>query len=110
VFSPEASSIRENKFWIAGFWSAFHVIVLKLAPDPISPWLLYAAVYGEAGFPTELEYIHAIDPASATILEPWYSFQATDTLYDSMTGSVRQLLMTYLDIHEVGYIFVIHSR
>jgi len=110
MFLPVASSVRENTFWVAGFWSAFHLVALKLAPDPISPWLLYAAVYGEAGFPTELEYIHAIDPASATILEPWYSFQATDTLSDGMTGAVQQLLMIYLDIHEVGYIFIIHLR
>lgn len=101
LFFPVASSYRENAFWVAGFWSAIHVIALRLTPDPITPWLLYAAVYGRDGFPTDLQYIRALDPVSAATLEPWYAFQFTDTLRDGVLGPVQQLLMTYLDIHEV---------
>jgi hypothetical protein len=101
LFVPMVSARRDQYFWIAGFWCALHLIKLRLAPDPITPWLLYAAVYGKEGLPVDVEYIHALDPASATILRPWFSFSATDILDDSLTGPIQQILITYLDIHEV---------
>jgi hypothetical protein len=97
-----ASSRREDKFWVAGFWSAVHLVTLLLTPDPISPWLLYAAVYGESGLPTDLESIRALDPHSATTLEPWFALRATDIIGDGVGGPVQQLLMLHLDIHEVS--------
>jgi hypothetical protein len=100
-FFPVASAHRENAFWVAGFWSAIHLIKLSLMPDPISPWLLYAAACGKDGFPTELEYIRALDPRSAAVLEPWYTFHASDILHGDMTGSIQQLLIVYLDLHDV---------
>jgi hypothetical protein len=104
-FLPVISLHRENSFWVAGFWSAIHLVTLLLAPDPISPWLLYAAAYGKEGFPTDLNYIRALDPTSAQILDPWFAFGAADTLSDDVLGPIQQLLMTYLDVHEVSLRF-----
>jgi hypothetical protein len=104
AFLPVPSSYRENHFWRAGFWSAFHLITLLLTPDPISPWLLYAAVYGKEGLPKDLDYIRALDPTSANILEPWFAFKATEILHDGVLGPIQQLLMQYLDVHEVCYL------
>jgi len=101
IFFPVMSSCRTNAFWIAGVWSAIHMMMLHLAPDPISPWLLYAAACGRDGFPTDIGYIRALDPFSATVLEPWFSFNATDTLGDDMTGPIQQLLIAYLELPEV---------
>jgi len=92
---------RDTAAWIAGFWSAVHLITLKLTPDPISPWLLYAAVYGKGGLPNDLNYIRALDPTAAKILEPWFSSQPTDIISDDLLDPIRQLLITYLEIHEV---------
>jgi hypothetical protein len=100
-FIPMVSILRKQQFWMAGFWSAMHLILLGLAPDPISPWLLYAAVYGKDGLPIDLDYIRALDPTSASILQPWFLFSAADTLDGGIIGLVQQLLITYLDIHEV---------
>jgi hypothetical protein len=94
---------REASFWVAGFWSAIHLIALQLTPDPISPWLLYAALYGKNGFPKDLNYIRALDPASAEILEPWFSFRTTDVIGPGFTGPIQQLLITYLQIHEASH-------
>jgi hypothetical protein len=102
LFFPVATTIREDMFWIAGFWSAMHLVTLLLTPDPISPWLLYAAVYGESGIPTDIEYIRALDPHSATTLEPWFAFQATDSISDDAGEPIQQLLMHHLGIHEVS--------
>jgi hypothetical protein len=101
-FLSVTSSYRENSFWVAGFWSAVHLVTLLLTPDPISPWVLYAAAYGKGGLPKELKYIRTLDPTSAQILEPWFTFGATDTLSDGVFGPIQQLLMTYLDVHEVS--------
>ena len=94
---------RHTLSWIAGFWSAIHLIALGISPDPISPWLLYAAVYGKNDFPKDLHYIRALDPAAADILEPWFAFSPTDVIGDSLLGSIPQLLVTYLELHEVGH-------
>jgi hypothetical protein len=100
-FLSVLSNHRVTRFWIAGFWSAVHLITLLLTPDPISPWLFYAAVYGKEGIPTDLAYIRALDPASAKILGPWFTFAATDCLDGDLLGPIHQLLVTYLEIHEV---------
>jgi hypothetical protein len=102
-FLPVPSSSRATHFWVAGFWSAIHLVTLLLIPDPISPWLFYSAVYGKEGIPKDLEYIRALDPASATILDPWFTFTATDCLDNNPTGPIQQLLIAYLDIYEVCY-------
>ena len=98
-------SIREQSFWVAGFWSAMHLVTLLLAPDPISPWLLYTAVLGKEGLPKDIRYIRAIDPVSARTLAPWFSFGPADTLTDGVLGPIQQLLVMYLDIHEVSLTF-----
>ena len=105
-FMPVTSTSREKLFWIAGFWSAFHLISLKLAPDPITPWILYAAVYGQDDFAVDLNYIHALDPVSARILEPWFAFRADDVLPDGVGGDLAQLLMVYLGVHEASIVIV----
>jgi hypothetical protein len=74
-----------------------------LTPDPISPWLLYAAVYGQDGLPRDLNYIRALDPVAAEILEPWFRFHPTNVIDDGFLGPIQQLLITYLEIHEVSY-------
>src|ERR1700751_646484 len=56
-FLSVTSTYRQNLFWVAGFWSAFHLVTLKLMPDPITPWLFYAAIYGKDDFPTDIDYI-----------------------------------------------------
>lgn len=93
---------RQTMFWVAGFWSAIHLIMLSFTPDPISPWLLYAAVYGKRGFPKRLEQIRELDPISADLLEPWFAFGATDTL-GPLLDPVPQLLVNYLGIEEVSH-------
>jgi hypothetical protein len=103
-FQRVTSSERQDMHWVVGFWSAFHWISLKLTPDPITPWLLFAVVYGEAGLPTDINYIRSLDPISAAILEPWFGFHAQDILPDGLDGSLQQILMTYLEIHEVSSI------
>ena len=100
-FMPITSPQRETLFYVAGFWSAFHLISLKLTPDPITPWIFYAAALGKKQFPTDIDYIRALDPASATVLDPWYSFHAGDILQDGLHGEIQQLLINYLDIAEV---------
>jgi hypothetical protein len=102
-FQRVTSSERQNLHWVAGFWSAFHLIALKLTPDPITPWLFYAVVYGESGFPTDIDYIRALDPTSAAILEPWFAFHEGHILPDGVDGEVQQILMVYLEIHEVFF-------
>jgi hypothetical protein len=76
------------------------MIHLGLAPDPITPWLLYAAVCGR--LPEKLTYIRALDPSSAAILEPWYNFSASDILGNEPQCQIRQLLVIYLDINDVS--------
>jgi hypothetical protein len=108
-YQDATTSERKNEHWGAGFWSAIHLISLKLTPDPITPWLFYAAVYGESEFPTEQDYIRGMDPYSATILEPWYAFHAGDVLPNGVNGPVQQLLMTYLGVYEVCLNFSLTS-
>jgi hypothetical protein len=100
VLFPLSESPRKRNFWVGGTWSALHMIHLGLAPDPITPWLLYAAVCGR--LPEKLTYIRALDPSSAAILEPWYNFSASDILGNEPQCQIRQLLVIYLDINDVS--------
>jgi hypothetical protein len=43
---PFPSSPRQGGFWTAGFWCAYYMVTLCLTPDPISPWLFFAVIYG----------------------------------------------------------------
>ena len=97
------SSPRREDFWTAGFWCALHMVSLCLTPDPVSPWLFFAVIYGRNGLPSDLDYIRALDPTSANKLEPWFKFRPTDTLHSTdHMNPVRQLLVSYLDIHDVS--------
>jgi hypothetical protein len=78
------------------------MIHLRLAPDPITPWWVYAAVKGEDSLPKDLAYIRALDPASAAILEPWFTFASSDILGSDVQSPVRQLLIVYLDLNDVS--------
>jgi hypothetical protein len=101
VLFPLNSSPRKKHFWVAGTWSALHMLHLGLAPDPITPWWFYAAVYGENGLPENLAYIRALDPTSATVLEPWFTFTHSDILGNDAGSPIRQLLIVYLELNDV---------
>jgi hypothetical protein len=77
------------------------MLVLGLTPDPLTPWWIYAVVGGKEGLPLERDYIHAIDPASAQTLAPWFKFHASDILDDKFNNPVRQLLIYYLNLDDV---------
>jgi hypothetical protein len=78
------------------------MIHLGLAPDPVSPWWIYAAIFGQHGLPNDLESIAVLDPASAVTLEPWFNFSASDVL-GSTSSPVGQLLVTYLEFGSVSF-------
>jgi hypothetical protein len=103
LFYPLDFSTREADYWVAGYWSALHILILGVLPDPITPWLFYASVYEKAGLPLNIDYIHALDPTLANELEPWFNFRAGDILqaHDHM-NPVRQLLINRLEIHDVS--------
>jgi hypothetical protein len=104
VLSPLITPARLRDFWVAGVWCAIHIIHLGLAPDPVSPWWLFAIVYGQDGLPSDLTGIQALDPNSANILEPWFKFTESDTLDTRNKGLIRQLLVTYLDLSDVRFV------
>jgi len=80
------------------------MVHLGLAPDPITPWWIYVAVNGEGGLPDDLGYIRALDPTSAAVLEPWFSFSPSDILGNDVRCPIRQLLIIYLDLNDVSRI------
>jgi hypothetical protein len=104
-YHPEFYTVHSNHrqllFWVAGFWSGIHLVLLNQTPDPISPWLLLAAIYGKPGLPLDLDHIRTLDPSSATLLEPWFGFSERDTIGHDVQAAIPQLLMMYLDIREV---------
>jgi hypothetical protein len=101
---------RDELCWAAGFWSALHMVFFGLTPDPISPWIFYAIIYGKSGLPTTVGSIRALDPVSADILQAWFDFSATDTFgANDIYHPVHGLLITYLDISDVRKHFI-HSR
>jgi hypothetical protein len=107
-----SASPRQSTLWAAGFWCALHMIALGLIPDPITPWLFYAVVFGKEGLPKDLDYIRTLDPASAQLLEPWFQFHPDDVLSPAdFSNPVCQLLVQYLNIHDVGWSldYEIHS-
>jgi hypothetical protein len=105
ILFPLSTSPRQRDFWVAGTWCALHWIHLGLAPDPISPWWLCAIIHGRDGLPNDLATIRVLDPPSATILEPWFQFTASNILGTDIQNPVRQLLITYLELNDVCYSF-----
>jgi hypothetical protein len=103
LFSAFITPIQLREFWVAGVWCGIHIIHLGLAPDPITPWWLLAVVYGQEGLPTNLSAIEALDPVSAKTLAPWFQFGESDILASENGRLVQQLLITYLEMHDVCF-------
>jgi hypothetical protein len=102
ILFPLSSSPRKRDFWVAGTWCALHMIHLRLVPDPITPWWLYAAIYGQDGLPSDLASIRALDPTSSALLEPWFDFTSSQVVGSDPTSPIRQLLTVYLGINDVS--------
>ena len=78
------------------------MVILGLGPEPITPWWILAAIYGQKSLDLELEYIHALDPVSAQPLSPWFNFSAADTLQTiAINDPVHHLLIQYLEMTDV---------
>jgi hypothetical protein len=105
IFYSILPTPREKEFWVTGTWCALHLLHLGLMPDPITPWLIYAAVGGKDRFRFDLDYIRALDPTSAKILKPWFEFDETGVLGENdPLNPIRQLLITYLNISDVSLV------
>jgi hypothetical protein len=102
LLMPVSSSSRKGKFWVAGFWTAVHILNLGVTPFPITPWWFYAIAGGKDNLPVDLDYIRVLDAESAADLEPWFKFTAEDILRpNDHTSPVGQLLINHLNFHDV---------
>lgn len=93
---------RVAQLWAYGALMAIHLVVASLGPDPVSPWILYACIFGTFDH-IDPELIHYLDPTAAEVLRPWFAFTSSDTFAAlDYFHPVRQLLVTYLDISDVS--------
>jgi hypothetical protein len=96
---------RIVQFWRDGAVAAIHMLRLGQGPDPLSPWWILAAIIGDDNAVNlTLDYIYALDPASAKLLTPWFRFSPSDIL--PLEGywehPVAQLFVVYLNERNVS--------
>lgn len=66
---------RTTAFYVDGTLAALHMGFLGVGPEPMSPWIVYAATQQDwNGMDLSLDFIRALDSSKATLLEPWFDF------------------------------------
>lgn len=92
---------RLRKLWADGTLAAIHIQTILAGPDPISPWLLYAAMCSSNSAWDDLDYgfIESLDPDAAKTLQPWFSVNAGTTFSPSdFTSPISLLLNHYCNL------------
>lgn len=84
---------RLAQWSVCGAVCAIHVLQLRAAPYPISPWLLLAAVLGEEGFNFTQPEVGKLDPGRARMLKGWFELTKDDAFPSSPLDPLRQLFV-----------------
>lgn len=93
--------VRLRKLWADGTLAAIHIQTTLAGPDPISPWLLYAAMCSSDLAWDDLDYsfIESLDPDAAKTLQPWFLVNAgTIFAASDFTSPVSLLLNHYCNL------------
>ncbi|KAI0668383.1 hypothetical protein C8Q78DRAFT_1046861 [Trametes maxima] len=94
---------REAAFRVCGFLCYLHLAVLGVGPEPVSPFLLHAAISGRAALQVDKGFINALDPVSFARLRPWddwvRSCEPLPAQIDNVTGSELAMLLVHADIN-----------
>jgi hypothetical protein len=100
-FNGLPSISRQRSLWTHGFLSAIHIHTLLLGPDPLSPWVIYAAMCSgvSAWDDLDLALISRLDPEAGKTLAPWFSIDSQTTFSSTdFESSVACLLVQYCDL------------
>ena len=78
----------------AGFLALFHMLILRTGPDPISPYLLRAALEGiEAALTIDHAFMRLVDPSLYSSLRPWLEFERGALIPSDPADDLVQLMM-----------------
>lgn len=82
--------------WMAhGAICALHLVYYGTGPQPISPFVLLAALLGKEGFRAlTSSTIASLDQGAARDLEPWFKFNPTETLTQDYRSDFGQFLIS----------------
>ena len=77
----------------AGFLSLLHMLVLRVGPDPISPWLLLFAMLGhDQACVIDHPFMALVDPELYDSLAPWITHDRTKPIPTNPTQALFHIL------------------
>ncbi|KAJ7094473.1 hypothetical protein B0H15DRAFT_124476 [Mycena belliarum] len=109
LWSAVSQPSVEADLWAVGRWAALSVAHTGVAPEPISIFLLLAALHGlnpdGPFYNMTYPFIYAHDPESAILLHPWLSIRPETVFHGSLAQlPVAQLLVTRLGFHDLSFL------
>ncbi|KAJ2973809.1 hypothetical protein NUW54_g11995 [Trametes sanguinea] len=93
--SHSAIPVRRARLRACGFLSLLHMVVLHAGPDPISPFLLRAAIEDRSrAMSADASFLRVLDPDTYKALAPWVERDQMSPLRLEPLSPLGQLLMS----------------
>jgi hypothetical protein len=113
VFSTGGTSASRRTWWRSyGRLIGLYVFYYGLGPLPVSPFLLLALLSSEGGSETfdslSHAWVAALDPDTATKIQPWLMLNPKESLPEPLSDEVRSCLIDYTDIN-VRFLYLCSS-
>lgn len=108
-FNGLPSLDRQRTLWAHGILAAIHIQTLLLGPDPISPWILYAAMCDGPSAWDDLDFslIERLDPDAAKTLSHWWPITKDTTFSASDTKSKLSFILNHYCDFEVSISIIV---